>query len=126
LDLRGVCAALADSPRAIRPVNPSKPYRQCVVSFTERGGVFPQKAHVEAQTAFEACALAVKYWRSCHYVKGPSKHAALEVEINVPARKLVAVRMSVLLDWLYKRPPKNPEEAARIKRLCDLLADDRR
>jgi hypothetical protein len=60
-----------------------------------------------------------------HFVKGPSKRAVLEVEIDRPARMIVAVKMTTLLDWLYKRKLKTPEESARIQRLRGLRADDR-
>jgi hypothetical protein len=69
--------------------------------------------------------LALKFWSTRHFVKGPGKRAVLEVEVDRPARLIVAVKMSTLLDWLYTRKPKTPEEATRIQRMRGLLADDR-
>jgi hypothetical protein len=100
------------------------PLRACTVTFRDHDGVI-QKAHVDAETAFEAAALALKFWSTRQFVNGPGKRAVLEVEVDRLARRLVAVKMSTLLDWLYKRKPKTQEEAARIQRLRGLLADDR-
>jgi hypothetical protein len=100
------------------------PFRACTVIFRDHHG-FRQEAHVDAETAFEAAALALKFWSTRHFVKGPSRRAVLEVEVNRPARRLVEVRVSTLLSWLYERKAKTPEEAARIERLRGLLADDR-
>src|SRR5229473_589597 len=100
------------------------PFRVCTVTFRDHDGV-RQEAHVDAETAFEAAALALKFWSTRHFVKGPGKRAVLDVEVNRPARRLVEVKVSTLLDWLYVRKPKTPEEDARIQRLRGLLADDR-
>jgi hypothetical protein len=100
------------------------PFRACTVTFRDRDGV-QQAAKVDAETAFEAAALALKFWSTRHFVKGPDKRAVLEVEADRPARRLVAVKVSTLLNWLYVRKPKTAEEAARIQRLRGLLADDR-
>ena len=100
------------------------PFRACTVTFRDRDAV-QQTAKVDAETAFEAAALALKFWSTRHFVKGPGKRAVLEVEADRPARRLVAVKVSTLLNWLYVRKPKTPEEAARIQRLRGLLADDR-
>jgi hypothetical protein len=94
------------------------PFRACTVTFRDDDGAL-QTAKVDAETAFEAAALAMKFWSTRHFVKGPGKRAVLEVEVDRPARMIVAVKMSTLLDWLYKRKPKTPEEAARIRRLGD-------
>jgi hypothetical protein len=100
------------------------PFRACTVTFRDHNGI-RQEAKVDAETAFEAAGLALKFWSTRQFVKGPGKRAVLEVEVDRPARLLVAVKMSTLLDWLYKRNPKTPEETARIQRLRGLLADDR-
>src|SRR5258708_4271098 len=100
------------------------PFRACTVTFRDRSGV-RQVAHVDAETAFEATALALKFWSTRHFVKGPSRRAVLEVEVERPARRLVEVKMSTLLAWLDERKPRTAEEAARIQRLRGLLADDR-
>jgi hypothetical protein len=114
-----VCAAVV-----VCEDHPLMPFRACTVTFRDHDGVI-QKANVDAETAFEAAALALKIWSTRHFVKGPSKRAVLEVEVNRPARRLVAVKVSTLLDWLYKRKRKTPEDATRIQRLRGLLADDR-
>ncbi len=100
------------------------PFRACTVTFRDSDGVL-QTAKVDAESAFEAAALALKFWSTRHFVKGPGKRTVLEVEVERPARMIVSVKMTTLLDWLYKRKPKTPEEAARIHRLRGLLADDR-
>jgi hypothetical protein len=100
-------------------------FRECIVSFRDRHGI-SYNTKVDAETAYEAAALALKYWSRCRYVDGPDKTATLLVEVNRPARLLAQVKMPVLLKWLYVSPPKTDAEAARIRRLRDLLADDRR
>lgn len=99
------------------------PFRACRVSFVARGVEYV--AEVDAETAFEAAALALKFWSTRRFVKGPSRRATLIVEINRPARLLVEVPVAKLLDWLYVKPPKSPAQKARIERLRGLLADDR-
>jgi hypothetical protein len=99
-------------------------FRECVVSFRDHHGLLAE-TRVDAETAFEAAALALKFWSRCRYIDGPGRHATLLVEINKPAQLLVEVKMAKLLHWLYVRPPKTTEEAGRIRRLRDLLADDR-
>lgn len=99
------------------------PFRSCVVSFVERGQ--RQEAHVDAETAFEACVLALKFWSTRRFVRGPGRHATLHVEINKPARLLIDVKVSKVLEWLYVRPPANADAEVRIRRLRALLADDR-
>jgi hypothetical protein len=120
LDVRGLREAVANSSRRVHPVSP---FRACRVSFVERAQ--RHVAEVDAETTYEAAALVLKFWRTRRFVKGPSSRAVLEVEVDRPARLLVAVKMTRLLDWLYKLKPKTPEEAARIQRLRGLLADDR-
>jgi hypothetical protein len=99
------------------------PFRECSVSFVERG--VRHEARVDAETAFEAAALALKFWSTRTFVKGPSRRATLEVEVDRPARLLVEVKVERLLRWLYYDTPKSPHEAARIERLRGLLANDR-
>jgi hypothetical protein len=100
------------------------PFRECAVSFRDRHGIL-YETKVDAETAFEAAALALKFWSTRRFVKGPGRHTTLLIEINRPARLLVEVRVSRVLDWLYVKAPKTPTEGSRIKRLRDLLADDR-
>lgn len=99
-------------------------FRECLVSFRDRHGI-QCETRVDAETAFEAAALALKFWSTRRYVDGPGRQATLLVEIKKPAPLLVEVQMKTLLHWLYVRPPKTIDEAARIRRLRDLLADDR-
>ena len=99
-------------------------FRECVVSFRDRHGML-YETRVDAETAFEAAALALKFWTTRRYIDGPGRHATLLVEIKKPAHLLVEVQMKKLLHWLYVRPPKTHEEALRVRRLRDLLADDR-
>jgi hypothetical protein len=93
------------------------------VSFVEHGQ--RHEAHVDAETAYEAAALALKFWSTRRFVKGPRRQATLEIEINRPARLLVHVQVGSVLDWLYVHKPKAGAEAARVERLRGLLADDR-
>jgi hypothetical protein len=89
------------------------PFRACTVTFRDSDGVF-QTAKVDAETTFEVAALALKFWSARYFVNGPDKRAVPEVEVDRPARMIASVKMSTLLDWLYKRKPMAPEEAARI------------
>jgi hypothetical protein len=100
------------------------PFRACTVTFRDHDGV-QQIAKVDAETAFEAAALAMKFWSTRQFVKGPGRRAVLEVAVNRPAHLIVEAKMATLLKWLYERKPKTPEEAAHIQRLRGLLADDR-
>jgi hypothetical protein len=100
------------------------PFRECVVSFRDRHGMLCE-TRVDAETAFEAAALALKFWNTRRYIEGPGRHATLLVEIRKPAQRLIEVKVTSLLNWLYVRAPKTAEEATRIRRLRDLLADDR-
>jgi hypothetical protein len=118
--LLGLHAAMADHARGVHQMSP---IRACTVSFTERGQ--RQTAHVDAETAYEACALALKFWSTRRFVKGPRRHASLEIEINAPARMLIRLRVQDVLDWLYVKPAKNEAEKSRKDRLRALLNDDR-
>jgi len=100
------------------------PFRACKVSFVERGQ--RHSVDVDAESTYEAAALALKRFHASTFIKGPSRHATLEVEVDRPMRFLAHVKVEKVLHWLYRREPKNEAEAARIKRLRDLLlADDR-
>jgi hypothetical protein len=99
-------------------------FRECTVSFRDRHGISCE-TRVDAETAFEAAALALKFWGTRRYIAGPSRHTTLTIEINKPARRLIEVKVAKLLDWLYVKTPKTPAEAVRVRRLRDLLADDR-
>jgi len=74
------------------------PFRACTVTFRDHDGV-RQEAKVDAETAFEAAALALKFRSTRHFVKGPSRRAVLEVEVYRPARRLVEAKESQLLEW---------------------------
>jgi hypothetical protein len=100
------------------------PFRACIVSFADKHGV-KRSVDVDAETAYEAAALALKAFEQRRYLKGPNRHATFEIEINKPARLLIEVKVSSVLRWLYERTPKNDAEAERVKRLRGLLADDR-
>ena len=94
-------------------------FRTCTVSFVERGQ--RHTARVDAESAFEAAALALKYFEH-QRLRGPSRHAVLELEIEAPRR--LTLKVSDVLTWLYEKPGQTPEQAARKKRLRDLLADN--
>ncbi len=97
------------------------PYRPCVVSFVERGA--QHSVDVDAESAFEAAALALKAFRHRSYIKGPGRHATLEIQVQAPTR--VQVKVSEVLAWLYEKPGQTPKQAELKKRLQSLLADDR-
>jgi hypothetical protein len=99
--------------------------RPCIVSFEDRHGAI-QKARVDAESTYGAAALALKYWRTLRYVKGPCRGDTLKVQAGEPAKLIVDVSVQSVLDWLYVRPPKSADQKARIERLRGLLADDRR
>ena len=69
------------------------PFRVCTVTFRDHNGV-RQEAHVDAETAFEAAALALKSWSTRNFVKGASRRAVLEVDVDRPARLIVSVKVS--------------------------------
>jgi hypothetical protein len=96
-------------------------HRPCTVSFVERG--VRHEAKVDAESAYEAAVFALKQWRGKRFVKGPSRHAVLELSVV----KLVMLKLKVsdVLSWLYEKPGKSPAEQMKKKQLRDLLADDR-
>jgi hypothetical protein len=91
------------------------------VWFLDRG--MKHTAHVDARSVFEAAALALKSFQHTRGVRGPSKRDVLTIEAADGRR--FAVRTEQLLDWLYARRDRTPEQAERVKWLRDLLADDR-
>lgn len=97
------------------------PYCACTVSFVERGQ--RHSARVDAESAHEACVLALKQFASSRYIKGPGRHAALDIEIDAPRH--LTLKVNDVIEWLYNKPGKTPEERDKKKRLKDLLADDR-
>jgi hypothetical protein len=99
------------------------PYRSCSVSFVERGQ--RHAVEVDAETAYEAAVLALKAFSGKRYIKGPSRHAVLELEINRPARMLIQLKVGDVLDWLYEKPGTTADQRERKTRLKNLLADDR-
>lgn len=99
------------------------PYRACKVSFVEHGQ--KHTVEVDAETANEAAVLALKAFASKRYIKGPGRHAMLEIEINRPSRMLIELKVQAVVDWLYLTPPKTPAEKIRKERLKGLMNDDR-
>ena len=92
---RGV--ALLGLPRVCAAVvvceDPLMPHRARIVTFRDHDGV-RQEAKVDAETPFEAAALALKFWSTRQFVKGPSRRSVLEVEVSRPAHMIVEVKMS--------------------------------
>lgn len=99
-------------------------YRACKVSFEERRGP-RHTAEVDAETAYEAAVLALKQFQARRYVKGPGRDATLEIQTNRPARMLIQLKVSDVIEWLYVKPPKSDAERARKERLKALMNDDR-
>jgi hypothetical protein len=91
------------------------------VSFVERGA--KHSVQVDAETAYEAAALALKAFRNKPHVRGPHRQAVLEIRVEAPTR--IALKVGDVLDWLYVKPATSPKQTAQKKRLRDLLADDR-
>jgi hypothetical protein len=75
-----VCAAVL-----VCEDHPLMPFRACTATFRDHDGVL-QTAKVDAETSFEAAALALKFWSTRQFVKGPGKRAVLEVEVDRPVR----------------------------------------
>ena len=96
-------------------------YRACTVSFVERGA--QHSVDVDAESVYEAAALALKAFRHRVYIKGPSRHAMLEIQVQAPTR--VKVKVADVLEWLYQTPGRTAQQTELKKRLRDLLADDR-
>mgnify|MGYP001182371589 CR=1 FL=1 len=100
------------------------PFRACIVTFEHHGQ--RHVAHVDAETVYEAAALALKFFSTRRFIKGPRRTAVLTVETTKPAYYLAEVKVGVVLDWLYERASPTPAIEERKTRLRALLADDRR
>src|SRR5262249_55059854 len=96
-------------------------FRSCTVSFIERGQRF--EAKVDAETAYEAAALALKQFGHGRHARSPGRNAVLDIEVTAPRR--IQLKVSDVLEWLYTRPARTPEQQERKKRLRGLLADER-
>jgi hypothetical protein len=99
-------------------------FRACTVSFVYHGQ--RHEARVDAETVYEAAALALKFFGTRRYMKGPRRGTVLTIETTRPAAFLAEVKVGVVLDWLYERPSQDEVTAARKVRLRGILADDRR
>ena len=97
------------------------PHKACTVSFVERGS--QHSVDVDAESAYEAAALALKAFRHKPYINGPRRQATLEIQVQAPTR--IKLKVSQVLDWLYEKPGQTTAQAELKKRLRDLLADDR-
>lgn len=97
------------------------PFRACTVSFVEDG--CRHVANVDAESAYEAAVLALKYFQHQRHIKGPHRHAILELEVSAPLR--LKLKVSDVLAWLYKHPAATPAQRVRKQQLKNLLADDR-
>jgi hypothetical protein len=98
-------------------------YRACRVFYPEGDGTY-RSAHVDAETAYEAAALAIKQWSMSNQRRGPDKQAILTIVVE--GGQTYRVLTQKVMEWLYSRPAKTPDEAERVKRLRLLLAEERR
>jgi hypothetical protein len=97
-------------------------YRACTVSFVDRGML--RQAKVDAETMYEAAALALKAFGQKPRVHGPSRNTVLEVAVDTPPS--MKVKVGAVLDWLYYTPAKSEVEKERKARLRALLLEERR
>lgn len=93
------------------------PIRTCTVSFVDAEGV-RHSVNVQAETVYEAVALAVPAFAEHHCMPGSASQ--IEVEAKSPS-VTHTVRMAKVRDWLAASP-KNPREKIMKDRLKGLLA----
>jgi hypothetical protein len=82
------------------------PHRACTVSFIEQGKRYDAK--VDAESVYEAACLALKQFRHNRSIKGPAKHAILEIQVEAPMR--VKLKVGDVIAWLYSTPPTSGAE----------------
>ena len=93
------------------------PVQTCAVSFTDTDGL-RHSVNVQAETLYEAVALAVKVFREHNCEPGPASQ--LEVEARNPS-VTHTVTMNKVRDWV-ERSAKSPRERLVKERLKGLLA----
>ncbi len=93
------------------------PVRACTVSFSDPDGL-RHSVNVQAETLYEAVALAVKEFREHDCAPGPV--ALMEVEARSPG-VTHTVTMGKVRDWL-ESSAKSPRDRLAKERLKGLLA----
>ena len=93
-----------------------------IVKLDERGST--HEVEVLAETAYEACVLALHKFGKNRLLRGPGRHSTLELTVVTPRH--YKIKVGDVLDWLYKRPAKTQEAKDRKKYLMSVLAEDRR
>ena len=93
------------------------PVRTCTVSFTGPDGI-RHSVNVQAETLYEAVALAVRAFREHDCAPGPA--STLEVEARSPS-VTHTVSMQKVQDWL-RSAAKSPADRITKDRLKGLLA----
>ena len=93
-----------------------------IVRFEERGST--HEVEVLAETAYEACVLALHKFGKNRFLRGPGRSSVLELTLMSPRR--YTIKVADVLDWLYNKPAKTRDARERKKYLKGVLADDRR
>ena len=93
-----------------------------VVKFTESGT--DHQVEVLAESAYEACVLALQKFGKNRFLRDPGRDAVLELTLMSPRQ--YRIRVGDVLDWLYNQPAKTENARERKKYLKAVLAEDRR
>lgn len=93
------------------------PIRTCTVSFTDSEGL-RHSVDVQAETLYEAAALAVRTFQEHQCGPGPATH--LDVEARAPSVKH-SLTVGKVRDWL-ESSAKSPRDKLLKERLKNLLA----
>ena len=90
-----------------------------VVKFTDDGS--DHEVEVLAESAYEACVLALQKLGKNRFLRGPGREAVLELTLMSPRQ--YRIKVGDVLDWLYNRPAKTETARARKKYLKAVLAE---
>ena len=93
------------------------PVRTCIVSFTDHEGI-RHSVNVQAETVYEAVALAMSAFGEHHCLPGPASQ--MEVEARSPG-VTHSVSMAKVKNWLAASA-KSPREKILKERLKGLMA----
>jgi hypothetical protein len=94
----------------------------CVVKFKERGSEYT--VEVLAESAYEACVLALHKFGRNRYLRGPGRHSTFE--LTVTDTKRYTIKVGDVMDWLYNSPGHSEAQREKKKYLKTVLAEDRR
>ena len=94
------------------------PVRRCAVTFTDHRGA-RHTVEVEAESLYEAAALALQQLRACEWIDAVGPAARLEVEIRQPTTRHELTPMHVRR-WCESSAV-NPDERMRQDRVKALL-----